>query len=205
MNQKQKNKELIQIGDKFGNWVVLFLSDKRINNKKAYNCRCICGTERIVKGSRLRAGKSKSCRCQQGFAIQKHNQKLPGLASWNFKEAMYKSSAKNRNIEWELSTFDFKTICSKNCHYCNADPKAFNLYLKKDGSISSNFQNIKLASIERQWIKINGIDRLNNDDTYNLLNCAACCDFCNYMKLDNNINDFLNQCIKIVNFRKGLK
>ncbi len=52
-------------GKKFGFWTVL----SKIENFKAntrgarWLCKCICGKEKIVKGSIIRRGKSKSCGC----------------------------------------------------------------------------------------------------------------------------------------------
>lgn len=55
-------------GMKFGKWEVMELSDPPITvkcdrNKLYWLCKCDCGYEGIVMGTKLRIGKSKSCGC----------------------------------------------------------------------------------------------------------------------------------------------
>lgn len=51
------------IGRRFGRWVVVSKSDIKKHNAAWYNCRCDCGTEKVVIASSLRIGRSKSCGC----------------------------------------------------------------------------------------------------------------------------------------------
>lgn len=56
----------INIGDKFGNWTVLALSDKTdSSHNKYYTCQCVCGTIRAINKGKLISGKSKSCGCKR--------------------------------------------------------------------------------------------------------------------------------------------
>lgn len=51
-------------GQRFGRLVVLFReSENNACNKVVWRCRCDCGAETIVIGSRLHTGKTKSCGC----------------------------------------------------------------------------------------------------------------------------------------------
>lgn len=60
-------------GKKFGRWIVV----KRVGNDKNWNplwkCQCQCGTIKIVNGSHLRSGNSKSCGCIVSEIITKQN------------------------------------------------------------------------------------------------------------------------------------
>jgi hypothetical protein len=47
-------------GKRFDRWFVLERAGRR---RKRWLCRCICGAERAVHGSRLRNGTSRSCGC----------------------------------------------------------------------------------------------------------------------------------------------
>jgi hypothetical protein len=53
---------LIQSGDTYTNWTVLYYTVSKGSNKKVL-CRCLCGTTSEVFVSNLRSGKSKSCGC----------------------------------------------------------------------------------------------------------------------------------------------
>lgn len=56
--------ELVK-GERFGRWTVLSKSKtKKYAHHVSYNCRCDCGTTRIVSGSQLRRGASASCGCR---------------------------------------------------------------------------------------------------------------------------------------------
>jgi hypothetical protein len=53
------------IGKHFDRWIVLKQVGRTKNRSIAWLCRCDCGTERIVDGSSLRSGRSRSCGCLQ--------------------------------------------------------------------------------------------------------------------------------------------
>lgn len=58
--------ELIDISGKtFGSWTVLSMDTVRGTNRM-WRCRCICGDIRLITGTKLRMGRTKSCRkCAQ--------------------------------------------------------------------------------------------------------------------------------------------
>lgn len=70
----------------------------------------------------------------------------------NGKFCKYKSSAKERCIEFNLTFEEFSLFWGKSCHYCGSD------------------------------IEFVGIDRVNNNLGYNFYNCVPCCEICNRMK-----------------------
>lgn len=53
-------------GQRFGKWTVLSFAYTK--NRAAYwNCKCDCGTEKIVSANSLRRGSSKSCGCDKSY------------------------------------------------------------------------------------------------------------------------------------------
>jgi len=84
---------------------------------------------------------------------------------WMYKK--YEKSAKERNLEWELTTEQFKSFWQKPCYYC---------------------------SYEIQTI---GLDRIDNKKGYLLDNLVVCCGMCNKMKGTFTQKEFLKQCNKI--------
>lgn len=50
-------------GQKFGRWTVLKEDGRDERGRALWLCRCDCGTERAVKGWRLREGTNRSCGC----------------------------------------------------------------------------------------------------------------------------------------------
>ena len=69
--------------------------------------------------------------------------------------AVYVQSSKYRNIRFDLTIDQYKSIAQKPCYYCGA-------VNEKRG--------------------FNGVDRVDNSFGYNMDNCVACCSMCNYMK-----------------------
>ena len=52
------------VGQKFGRWTTIRASEERVyKHHFAYECRCDCGTERLVSASVLKSGASLSCGC----------------------------------------------------------------------------------------------------------------------------------------------
>ena len=83
----------------------------------------------------------------------------------------YKNQALKKGHNFELTKEEFENLRALNCKYC-----------------------IRSATTDHH----NGIDRVESNIGYILSNCIPCCRDCNMMKKSYSVNDFLNQCIKIV-------
>ncbi len=80
------------------------------------------------------------------------------------------SSAKKRGYEFNLDEYNFNTIKSNPCYLCG----------------KTNTQSHQ-----------NGIDRIDNNIGYTLLNSRACCKTCNYMKINYSLYEFLTTLLNI--------
>lgn len=87
----------------------------------------------------------------------------------------YELGAKERGLPFELSLEEFDEITKMPCEYCGG------------------------YSDELNGIKFNGIDRINSSKGYTVKNSVPCCEMCNRMKLDYDLEDFLEYVKKIVN------
>lgn len=83
-------------GQRFGRWTCLSRSKiKKYGTHISYNCRCDCGTERVVGGTFLRNGHSRSCGCAfiEGAANSQRTHGLTGhrlAGTWrSMKERCY--------------------------------------------------------------------------------------------------------------------
>lgn len=83
----------------------------------------------------------------------------------------YKKGASQRNLWFELSHDEFKTIVEQPCFYC----ETYNMN------------------------EVIGIDRLYSDLGYCLQNCVPCCKICNIMKNDMTPTEFINHLQKFTN------
>lgn len=66
----------------FGDWLVLSYAGHNYSKIIIWLCRCVCGTERVVTGHNLKAGKSKGCGCAQKRKLIKLNGKGEFARNW---------------------------------------------------------------------------------------------------------------------------
>ena len=95
----------------------------------------------------------------------------------------YRSGAKHRNLEWNLTEEQFANLINKNCYYC--------------GELPSKRQSV---SYKTDYELVNGIDRIDSIKGYTIDNCVPCCSKCNLMKNNLKKEDFLQHISKIYNF-----
>ena len=164
---------------------------------------CECGTKKKIYTATLSDNhKSISCGCvgkEKSYTDR-------GQASWKNLFHRYRSNSGHRGISFLLTFEEFKEICSKNCNYCGSEPVPFNTYLNSKGesirikSRKKEKRIYKQETIDRAWIKANGIDRIDSLIGYLANNIVPCCAQCNLMKNDYSKDSFLSHVNKIFNF-----
>lgn len=92
---------LYEQGTKFGKWTVLNEGPSS-SQGKTWLCKCECGFERNVLGTRLRSGKSNSCGCDSIKATQQALWKGHGDISLTLFNS-YKKGAANRNLIFDIT------------------------------------------------------------------------------------------------------
>jgi hypothetical protein len=169
-------------GQRYGQLTVFEFYERK-DYRTFWKCLCDCGKEKIIDACSLRTGHTRSCGC----FFNRGNQIEYGLAAFNRLYHSYKVKAKDRNREFLLNKDDFRTITLQNCYYCGIEPKQ--IYRPRSNTGISNGPYV-----------YNGIDRKENLKGYTLENCVACCGRCNRMKLQLSVEDFINQCIRVVEY-----
>jgi len=66
------NKREVNSGDRFSRWTIISYSHTNDYRVRYFNCKCDCGTEKIIALSSLVAGKSKSCGCFNKYQKTTH-------------------------------------------------------------------------------------------------------------------------------------
>lgn len=162
-------------GEQFGKLTVLSFSHCDVHeqySRSYWNCLCECGNVVEVRRDHLTRGKTRSCGClrseKRGYRTDEGHTSLVKLFS------NYKSSAKVRNLPFELTFEQFKELSEQNCFYCGCPP--------------SSFYNVKDAN---GGVLYNGIDRVDSSNGYTLDNVVTACGICNRAKLDMNQSEFL--------------
>lgn len=167
-------------GKQFQYLTVLSLRNKRICGNRAWNCLCKCGNILIVTTAKLKIGSTKSCGCLKLEKLRSP----PGDASWGKLFSRHKWNSKYLNRINNLDIEIFKKLCSSVCTYCDKDPIPWNCYLNNDGTVTDH--KILKEAIDRSWINVNGIDRIDSNIGYVIENSIPCCTECNFMKSDMN-------------------
>jgi hypothetical protein len=174
---------LVLQGKTFGLWYVLHRVANGPKRGTKWLCQCECKNERIVYGSALVRGRSKSCGCDNPTRFKK--QLHGGSVAANCAVSNYRTSALARGHLWELSYEACYSLFSSRCHWCGSPPS-----------------NVIFAGKRRQHkIVYNGIDRVDNRLGYTLSNVVSCCKICNRAKNTLTVEEFkswINQLVKHV-------
>jgi hypothetical protein len=160
-----------QVSDLVGNRFSKLLVERFSHTKNGYSywsCLCDCGARIETRGVSLKQGNTKSCGCVRAQKLAKRHasKSLRDLAITD-RMSNYRSEARRKGHEFELSRQEFATLVFGNCVYCGESPQ--------------NAFKAKRAGVV-QVIKLNGIDRFDNSKGYRKDNCLTCCQKCNSLK-----------------------
>lgn len=173
------NKRIKDItGKKYGKLKVLGFVKKNKTGHSLWKCKCICGKIKVILGTSLTRGASKSCGAQKCKA----NTFKKGKAAFNHLYKNYEGAARRRGIEFNLTREQFKKITKQNCHYCGQKPKQI---------LEKSYYNGKYI--------YNGLDRKNNNKGYTIKNSLPCCGICNRTKNNLSYTKFKNLIGRIYN------
>ena len=141
------------IGQRFGRLTVIGEYPSRKQRYVCWICKCDCGNDtKPIKGSDLRAGRTKSCGCLQKEAGQK-----------------------NMKTHGKTKTRLYRIWCGMHTRCYNETRKCYKWYGGKGISICDEWKN-NFASFEN-WAIHNGygekltIDRIDANGNYEPLNC----------------------------------
>lgn len=94
----------------------------------------------------------------------------------------YIKEASDREIVFDIDTVTFEKLIFQDCCYCGNPPSKIITTCSKHSP---------------QQIVYNGIDRIDSNLAYTNDNCITCCTICNWMKLNQSVDDFIKK-IKII-------
>ena len=169
---------------------VLKKTDKRRKDGSVlYECKCSCGKIFDATLVSIVNRKIRSCGCYRKSFLSKYSKNRtpknalsdPAESSFNGLLKQYSNSAKRKNLPFNLTKEDFKSLTLSNCFYCDSAPSTIRYHTKN----------------ARKPYIYNGIDRLDNNIGYEKTNSVPCCKICNYMKKAYKFDFFLSHIKKI--------
>lgn len=153
-------------------------------------CR-LCGKKKWMRNNILKRERTASCGCvsrdSKTWKIKKDRnmtwQLDQGESAFNNLYYQYLKSAEKRNLSFALSKIEFKQFTKNPCYYCGREPHRI---IKGQGKTSGDYV-------------YNGLDRIDNNDGYNLDNIVSCCFDCNSSKRTFSQKDFFAHVKRIYN------
>lgn len=176
----KNNKPELKNGMKFNRLTIIKFSHSDKRWRKWYHVKCDCGAEKIVMGSAMISGNTKSCGClsfetKKNRRISKNHSEITAIILG------YKRHAIGRGFRWSLSRDFIEKLITKNCYYCGSEP----LNIKKTKNSLG------------EGLRYSGIDRIDNKKDYTEDNVVPCCKICNYAKSKMPLSDFKKWAIRI--------
>lgn len=173
-------------GDVFGSLTVVeIIRTRNVSKRPKARCNCECGNEKIVTARNLTRGSATHCGCKTKENLSKAMRKEYGESLRKRVISTYKSNAKNRGYEFNLTEDMMNDLFKGNCYYCGCEPSKT---VTKEGFYGS--------------FTYNGIDRLNNKVGYVPSNVVSCCHVCNYLKNKYDVDEFLELIKRIAQHHK---
>jgi len=179
VNNMNKSREHYLDGQRFRRLIVIKDSGRRKKNGvKVWECKCDCNNITFTTSSRLISGRTKSCGCLSYEIKLKlaEAKRLPTevVAVRNLM-SRYKLHAKEKNVEFKLTTEQCNTFFKLPCHYCGKTPQQIKKVRRK--------YNIT-------FYIYNGIDAVDNTKDYTVDNVVTACGTCNKAKNNQSVIDF---------------
>lgn len=190
------------IGKKF-NFLTILKRAKDKNGYPAWLALCDCGGTKIVYVQHIKNGQPKSCGCPNFRGPSKNRKYDEKESSFRAKVSDYKSSAKRRKLEFNLTVDETMLLLKSNCYYCGSSPSNTGNVFNRN--VYSEKLRIKNEYRRKNFeIKYNGIDRIDNLKGYMKNNVVACCFRCNSAKNNSNYEDFINWINNLIKYRTSL-
>lgn len=176
----------LQHGSKYFRLTVVEFSHQDNRYRRFYKFKCDCGTVKIIHGTAVTSGNTKSCGCLSSES--KASKRLSdNRGVINHIILQYKRHAKDRDLNWNLTYEQVAKTIQEPCFYCGTERS-----------------NHKITKSCKEGYDHNGIDRVDSNIGYEPNNVVPCCKTCNYAKSDLNQKDFILWAAKVANHTKAM-
>ena len=169
--------------------------DKKINNSGGvmWLIKCGAGHTFYVGDKAVRCGDIRCNRCERHIRIRMEDREHVILHREYMHNIRPRHKEKGNTIEDIISFEDYKRLVKQPCYYCGQE---FSRVLK-------DIEHTRKVQVSDTEVKMNGLDRVDNEKGYELNNVVPCCKDCNRMKSNKELSYFLNK-VKVI-YEKHIK
>lgn len=178
-------KTIFKVGQKYNRLTIVEKCGYDKYNNRLYECKCDCGGDVTVRGNALSSGNTKSCGCLS-IEIKKSKILPNNRGVINQIILQYKRHARDRELYWNLSYEQVEKIIQEPCYYCGTE--------KSNNKITKNCSGYLH----------NGIDRIDSNKGYDVVNVVPCCKICNYSKSNMGQKEFIEWIFKASSHMKAM-
>lgn len=177
----------VQIGQVYGHLTVIERLPNEVYGAKGmtrpvFKCKCSCEREIPVYSHYLVRGTATDCGCRLSEKLAENRRGEYGVSVRNYIISTYRSNAKRKDLDFEISDEEMIVMFQQDCHFCGRPPH--NTVTKKHAYGSYTY---------------NGIDRLDPSRGYVAGNVVSCCKTCNYLKNGYTEDEFKEIILRIAN------
>lgn len=172
-------------GQKFGRLTAIEIVRTRNSKGRSivrWKCECDCGNTKIISAKLLKTGSALSCGCLNKEMIIEAHRLADGEAAKNSVFSSYRISARSRGLSFSIPKEIFFELIKKDCFYCGKEPSNLNRSIGGYGDCVYN-----------------GLDRINNNEGYEVDNVVPCCIQCNRSKSTLTQEEFITWVTNIYN------
>jgi hypothetical protein len=177
----------VRVGETYGQLTIVEVRPGEGGGRHAIAvCECACGTIKEMRSQIFK--KSKSCGCRRSDSST-WKSVGPKTQPWMLPEGeaaarslyyQYKRAATKRELQFDLTLEQFRSIAVKDCFYCGAEAAREYNPSRKDGKGLFNGAFV-----------CNGIDRQDSGFGYTEVNSVPCCSECNFAKGTRTVTEFI--------------
>jgi len=133
-------------GLKFNSWKVLCEAEGRLRGCIGWHCVCDCGTKRIVAGSHLKSGHSKSCGC-----VRNYNTKIRETTHGMTQTPLHKIWLGMKNRCYNKNTISYRSYGERGIKVCDRWLNSFENFFEDMSSTYKKGLTIERKDVDKDY------------------------------------------------------